>query len=285
MCGNFWKSSHYQQWILDGQELELHRRRDLQMVTLEELQKTHIFLANYIKVLGETLKMRQQVIATATMYFKRFYSKHSLSDVDPMLMCPACVYLASKVEECGVISSVKMMNALRTVAKKEYAYILSDMPYGMGPILECEFFLLEVLDCCLIVYHPYRCLTQYISDIGQESTLLATAWKIVNDSYRSDLCLLQPPYLIALAAIHMAAVIQKKDIRPWFAELNVDMNKILEITKTMLVLYDLWKKFEEKKEMPDIWAKIPKPKLTKSKDQTPATSQPDNSDSNKQMTT
>jgi len=267
MCGNFWKSSHYQQWILDGQELELHRRRDLQSLTPEELQKTHIFLANYIKVLGEALKMRQQVIATATMYFKRFYSKHSLSDVDPMLMCPATVYLASKVEECGVISSVKMMNALRAVIKKEYSHIISDMTYSMSHILECEFFLLEVLDCCLIVYHPYRCLTQYITDIAQESTLLSTSWKIVNDSYRSDLCLLQPPYLIALAAIHMAAVIQKKDIRPWFAELNVDMSKILEITKTMLALYELWKKFEEKKEMPEIWNKIPKPKLTKKEPQ------------------
>lgn len=274
MCGNFWKSSHYQQWILDAQELELHRRRDLQALTPEELQKTHIFLANYIKSLGETLKMRQQVIATATMYFKRFYSKHSLSDVDPMLMCPAAVYLASKVEECGVISSVKMINALRTVVKKEYSHVIPDVSYTMQHILECEFFLLEVLDCCLIVYHPYRCLTQYISDIGQESTLLATSWKIVNDSYRSDLCLLQPPYLIALAAIHMAAVIQKKDIRPWFAELNVDMSKILEITKTMLALYELWKKFDEKKEMPEIWNKIPKPRLTKKEPQT--SSQSDN---------
>ena len=65
----------------------------------------------------------------------------------------------------------------------------------------------------------------------------------------------------------MAAVIQKKDIRPWFAELNVDMSKILEITKTMLALYELWKKFEEKKEMPEIWNKIPKPKLTKKEPQ------------------
>ena len=280
MCGNFWKSSHYQQWMLDGQELELHRRRDLQSLTPEELQKTHIFLANYIKALGETLKMRQQVIATATMYFKRFYSRHSLSDVDPILMCPATVYLASKVEECGVISSVKMTNALRTVLKKEYSHIIPDVPYAMHHILECEFFLLEVLDCCLIVYHPYRCLTQYISDIGQESTLLATSWKIVNDSYRTDLCLLQPPYLIALAAIHMAAVIQKKDIRPWFAELNVDMSKILEITKTMLALYELWKKFDEKKEMPEIWNKIPKPKLTK-KEQPQTSSQSDGKDASK----
>ena len=147
----------------------------------------------------------------------------------------------------------------------------------MQHIVECEFFLLEVLDCCLIVYHPYRCLTQYVTDIGQE-TLLATSWKIVNDSYRTDLCLVQPPYLIALAAIHMAAVIQKKDIRPWFAELNVDMSKILEITKTMLALYELWKKFDEKKEMSEIWSKIPKPKLTKKE---PQASQSDGNDTSK----
>jgi cyclin C len=34
-----------------------------------------------------------------------------------------------------------------------------------------------------------------------------------------------------------------------------------EISKAILALYDLWKSFDEKKEMVQIFAKMPKPKL------------------------
>lgn len=72
-------------------------------------------------------------------------------------------------------------------------------------ILECEFYLLELMvsgslllhcrldfysfalldyllfisffqDCCLIVYHPYRPLLQYVQEMGQEDMLLPLAW-------------------------------------------------------------------------------------------------------------
>ena len=33
--------------------------------------------------------------------------------------------------------------------------------YTPENILECEYYLLEEFDCYLIVYHPYRPLTQY----------------------------------------------------------------------------------------------------------------------------
>jgi cyclin C len=34
------------------------------------------------------------------------------------------------------------------------------------------------------------------------------AWEIVNDSYRTDLCLLHPPYHIAIAALYIACVLK-----------------------------------------------------------------------------
>ena len=54
--------------------------------------------------------------------------------------------------------------------------------------------------------------------------------------------------------------ILNKDCRSWFSELHVDMEKIQEISKYLLNLYDLWKSFDEKKEMSGVLAKMPKPK-------------------------
>ncbi|XP_072034997.1 cyclin-C-like [Amphiura filiformis] len=264
MAGNFWQSSHCNQWILDKQVLDRQKDsiKDLQFVTEEEYHKIMIFYAGVMQALGEHLKVRQQVIATATIYFKRFYSKYSLKCIDPLLMAPTCVFLASKVEESGVITNSRLMAACGQVVKKfNYAFNSTEFPHRMSHVLECEFFLLEIMDCCLIVFHPYRPLMQYVADLGQEEQLLPLAWRIINDSLRTDVCLMYPPYLIALACLHMACVISQKDTKHWFAELNVDLDKVLEITQQILKLYELWKSYDEKKDIQAILVKAPKAQL------------------------
>lgn len=200
MAGNFWQSSHHAQWILDRQDLLRERQADLQVLTDEEYQKIFIFFANFIQVLGEHLKLRQQVIATATVYFKRFYARNSLKNIDPLLLAPTCILLASKVEEFGVISNNRLISACQTVIKNKFNYAYQqEFPYRTNHILECEFFLLENLDCCLIVYQPYRPLLQFIQDIGPDDSLLNLTWRIINDSLRTDACLLYPPYQVSFS--------------------------------------------------------------------------------------
>lgn len=75
-----------------------------------------------IQVLGEHLKLRQQVIATATVYFKRFYARNSLKSIDPLLLAPTCIFLASKVEEFGVISNSRLITTCQTVGKLQSIY-------------------------------------------------------------------------------------------------------------------------------------------------------------------
>jgi len=263
MAGNFWQSSHYQQWILDKQDLVRERQLDLQVLSEEEYQKICIFFSNFIQILGEQLKLKQQVIATATVYFKRFYARNSLKSIDPLLLCPTCVFLASKVEEFGVISNSRLITTCQTVLKNKlnYAYT-QEFPYRTNHILECEFYLLENLDCCLIVFQPYRPLLQLVQDIGQhEDQLLALAWRVVNDSLRTDLSLLYPPYQIAIGCLQIACVIMQKDLKSWFAELNVDIDKIQEISRYIINLFELWKSYDEKKDIQGLLNKMPKPKL------------------------
>ncbi len=57
---------------------------------------THAFQA-----LGEQLKLRQQVIATATVFFKRFYAINSLHTIDPLLLAPTAVFLVT-IERRGI---------------------------------------------------------------------------------------------------------------------------------------------------------------------------------------
>ena len=88
MAGNFWHSSHYNQWLLNRQDLYRERKGDLELLGEEDYQKVTIFFANLIQALGEQLKVRQQVVATATVFFKRFYARNPLQSIDPLLMAP-----------------------------------------------------------------------------------------------------------------------------------------------------------------------------------------------------
>ncbi|RDD41293.1 Cyclin-C [Trichoplax sp. H2] len=290
MAANFWKSSHYSQWVLDRQEILAGREEDLSYLSEDEIFKIHMFFANFIRHLGDLLKLRQQVIATAIVYFKRFYSRNSLKSIAPLLLAPTCILLASKAEECGIINSGRFINActnvgkcllifplemnvitiiimlsvvnvgIVTVKQKYSSYFGSDYPYKMSVILECEFFLLELLDCSLIVFHPYRPLLQFVEDFEKKDALLPCAWRAINDSYNTDICLMYPPYIIALACLHTACIIQSIDCTQWFAELSVDLDLLFEVTRQIVALYELLKTYEESAEMKSLLDKIALPK-------------------------
>ncbi|KAG0028369.1 hypothetical protein BGZ82_008462 [Podila clonocystis] len=167
--------------------------------------------------------------------------------------------------------------ATLTKIKMWYYNNLGGFDYDTSKLAEFEFYLLEELEFYLIVYHPYRDLTLIAKDLKLEESNLQTAWFVLNDSYRTDVCLLYAPHMIALAALYIICVvhaesmaskkgagggtsgttaaasgtgleghgINNRNMVQWFADLNVDVEEIIEITQEMLSLYDIWKDYNE----------------------------------------
>ena len=50
--------------------------------------------------LGRRMQIRQQALATAQLYLRRFYTRVQIRDTNPYLVLATCVYLACKMEEC-----------------------------------------------------------------------------------------------------------------------------------------------------------------------------------------
>ena len=169
------------------------------------------------------------MISTAIVYFKRFYVRNSLKCVDPLLLAPTCIFLASKVEEFGVISNSRLITTCQSVVKNKFSYAWpGEFTYRINHVFEVEFYLLELMvcryskylvtlysnfnyfqDCCLILYHPYRPLVQFIQDLKElkdtkdhtskdKDELQNQAWNFINDTYRTDIPLLYPPHLVAI---------------------------------------------------------------------------------------
>ncbi|KAG0496716.1 hypothetical protein HPP92_001407 [Vanilla planifolia] len=221
MAANFWTSSHHNQ-LLQQEKIDVVHPEDKERgLTLEEFKLIKIYMTNHIWRVAQQVKVRQRVIATAVTYFRRVYTRKSLTEYDPRLVAPTCLYLASKAEESTVQADCY---------DEKYRFEVKD-------ILEMEMKLLEALDYYLVVYHPYRPLLQLLQDAGI-TDLTHISWGIVNDTYKMDLILIHPPYMIALACIYIASVLKDKDTTAWFEELRVDMNIVKNIAIEILDFYD-----------------------------------------------
>ncbi|EIW62296.1 cyclin-like protein [Trametes versicolor FP-101664 SS1] len=225
MATDFWASSHYKRWIVDRATLRQARSDDIQYVdNPEHLAFLNIFFANLIAKLGKKLTLRQRVIATATVFFRRFYLRNSYCETDPFIVAAACCYVAAKAEESPVHIKTVVSDA-RAVFGEEYG--IKTFPSDNSKLAEMEFYLVDELDCDLIVFHPYRTLMTLCgkracpaseAEAGEADdaagdgrmplgdVAVQTAWFIINDTYRSELCLLYPPHLIAITAIYLTLV-------------------------------------------------------------------------------
>ncbi|TFK53363.1 cyclin-like protein [Heliocybe sulcata] len=313
MATDFWASSHYKRWIVDRAAVQRARAEDRQYVEDSEyLDFLAIFFGNCISKLGKKLGLRQRVIATATVFFHRFYLKNSYSETDPFLVIAACCYVAAKAEESPVhIKNV--VNDARNLFSQEM-YGVKTFPSDNSKLAEMEFYLVDDLECDLTIFHPYRtlltlcckeCKEGSSSDMDTEAgelgvgihegprywgtgegklelrqSALQMAWFIINDTYKSQLCLLYPPHMIAIAVINLAVVFDKQSDAPsqgenppppsqaapmrrssrhashhakkpvqdpisFLASLNVNMTQVATIMQEIISLYTLWDRYKE----------------------------------------
>ncbi|XWS31238.1 hypothetical protein CRYUN_Cryun23aG0060400 [Craigia yunnanensis] len=163
---------------------------------------------------------------------RRVYTRKSMTEYDPRLVAPTCLYLASKAEESTVQARLLVFYLKKLASDEKYRYEIKD-------ILEMEMKILEALDYYLVVFHPYRTLSQLLQDAGMnDMSMTQLSWGLVNDTYKMDLILIHPPYLIALACMYIASVYREKDITTWFEELRVDMNVVKNISMEILDFYE-----------------------------------------------
>ncbi|KAH7576390.1 hypothetical protein JRO89_XS01G0050900 [Xanthoceras sorbifolium] len=246
MAANFWTSSHYKQ-LLDQEEVDVVQPLDRDKgITLEDFKLIKMHMSNCmlslslsrclvvldISKLAQHVKVRQRVVATAVTYMRRFYIRKSMTEYDPHLVAPTCLYLASKAEESTVQARLLTFYIKKIYSDEKYRYEVKD-------ILEMEMKILEALNYYLVVFHPYRSLVQFLHDAGMSDiTMTHLSWGLVNDTYKMDLILVYPPHLIALACIYIATVYREKDNTAWFEELRVDMNVVKNISMEILDFYE-----------------------------------------------
>lgn len=156
--------------------------------------------------LAKRLSIRQQAMATAQVYLKRFYIKVPIRSTNPYLVITTSIYLACKMEEAP-----QHIRLIVTEARQLWQDFIG---LDTSKIGECEFYLISEMSSQLIVYQPYRTLTSLRSELSLVDDDLQLARSVINDSFNSDLPLICTPHIIALVAILLALVLRPNSTAP-----------------------------------------------------------------------
>jgi len=270
MAANFWSSTQCHTWLLPPGTTLKARAEDLKYASAIDVAALCAWCLNTISDLCVRLGAQQRVIATACMYFQRFYVKNSYVTTDPIVVLVTCVYLASKVEEAPIRIRIVCAEASKMMNERGYR----EMPNHVPLLAEMEYCLLEELEFDLVVFHVYHLLpnlcevclnackisSQHSDTKDVMASLLQMAWYIANDMYRTHLPLEHPPYVLAVACVYLALSISptlreslkvkfhgafdeaspESDTIKFLASFNVSLPIVTRVIQDMLSQYQLW---------------------------------------------
>jgi len=288
MAANFWASTQRHHWQFSKQKLadirkklEDEDRALVQQYPLPERRLLSIYFNQQIGKLGRRMQVRQQALATAQVYVRRFYTKVEIRRTNPYLVLATAFYLACKMEECPQHIRLVVGEA-RNIWPD---FIISDT----SKLGECEFFLISEMNSQLIVHQPYRTLIDLQGTFSMTQDETNLAWSVINDHYLTDLPLLYPPHVIAITAIFLAVVLKPSQtslhatgssatamanaahtasnlssgtqtagaagqppqtkaqkLVSWLAESGVDMEAVIDSTQEIISLYEIWEQYNDK---------------------------------------
>ncbi|PHH83939.1 hypothetical protein CDD83_2760 [Cordyceps sp. RAO-2017] len=213
MSSNYWESTQRRHWLFTKEQLASMRQRleddSAELVRLFPLpQPRHlaIYFNQQLLRLGKRLSIRQQAMATAQVYLKRFYCLVEIRRTNPYLVITTAIYLACKMEEAP-----QHIRLIVTEARQLWQDFIG---LDTSKIGECEFFLISEMSSQLIIHQPYRTLTSLRGELALADEDVQLARSVINDHYMTDLPLLCAPHIIALVAILLALVLRPNPSGP-----------------------------------------------------------------------
>uniref|UniRef100_A0A1I8B681 CYCLIN domain-containing protein n=1 Tax=Meloidogyne hapla TaxID=6305 RepID=A0A1I8B681_MELHA len=167
-------------WLWNPEDLENTPsvRAGISMTEENRLRREGVRM---IKEMGKSINLKTNpTLATASVFFHRFYMFNTFADYPPHMMALACLFLAGKVEE----TPKKCRDLVQTAKDKYPKHFAGKNP--MDELILLERILLQTIRFDVHVEHP------------------TNAWTFINDSLATNLCLLWEPEVIAVALLYMS---------------------------------------------------------------------------------
>ncbi|ODV86872.1 hypothetical protein CANARDRAFT_6442 [[Candida] arabinofermentans NRRL YB-2248] len=265
MSANYWNSSQRNQWQFTRDELTIARNSlNTTTTTTTTYDSTikldinlRIYLHQLIIKLGRKLNLRQIILSTSEIYLQRFLLKVNINEINLYLLITTCIYISCKIEENP--------QHIRTLLSESRNCWPEFIPNDLTKLAEFEFYLIEELNCYLIIHHPYNSLIELTKIFKNDLTIdeIQSCWSIINDSYITDLHLLFPPHIIAISSIYLTLILSNDEFKLSGGDIskfsnskienlvrflsisNVDLSEVIESVQELLTLYESWCYYDE----------------------------------------
>ncbi|KAL0482027.1 cyclin-T1-5 [Acrasis kona] len=187
----------------DVAEMDDHKEELLGVVSLDK--KSRYYYADFLHKMGYLLEVPQTTTATALVFFHKFFS--TFTKYDKQLIACSCMFLACKVDENTrrLRDVINVMNKITKPDQEPSSLLDKYFLQSKDVVADHEQIILRALMFNVRVKHPYKYLVNYVACIQGTEGLLQLSYAIVNDSFRTTLCLRYKPNDIAAAAIYLAA--------------------------------------------------------------------------------
>ncbi|KAJ1648477.1 hypothetical protein IWQ61_009987 [Dispira simplex] len=213
-----------------------------------EAQIRH-FACELIEAAGILLSLPQVAMATAQVLLQRFYYVASVTKFSVRDTTMACLFLASKLEECprkvkDIINVfdyvIKRRRQLPTTPLEMFSQTFYEMKNGL---IVAELQLLKRLGFNVQVQLPYGLLVTYLQCLGlaHHPRILQLAWNYLNDALRTCVYVCYQPPTIASAAIFLAArqcQCKLPTQPPWWTVFDARLDDMIHISGRILSLYE-----------------------------------------------
>ncbi|CAL4120512.1 unnamed protein product, partial [Meganyctiphanes norvegica] len=147
-----WRSFLFS-WILYFIVMRIQNYNGHYFSSVAKFKSANLFLAkNSVVAYGRNFQTNK-IIFRAEFHLKRV--KNNKKQIVRTLVAPLKRFLTSS--DLRAKTQLRATSKILGFLKNKFAYAYTqEFPYRTNHILECEFYLLESMDCCLIVYQPYR---------------------------------------------------------------------------------------------------------------------------------
>ncbi|KAJ3540921.1 hypothetical protein NMY22_g4101 [Coprinellus aureogranulatus] len=133
---------------------------------------------------------------------------HSLRLADQLDVAASCIFLATKTEECGRklvdVARIYQTKVLNLSEPKQIPEDSQEVSERSAAILQTEEVLLEAICFDFFVESPHAELVDLFETCESPAPIQEFAWSLAHDSYRTPLCILYPPRIIATACYVLA---------------------------------------------------------------------------------
>ncbi|OSD01608.1 cyclin-like protein [Trametes coccinea BRFM310] len=195
------------QWLFPISALHNTPSRTTSNIPLEKELYDRSRGVEFLYRLGVSLGLPSSAMYTAATWFHRFYMRYSMEDYHRQDVAASCIFLATKTEECGR----KLRDVAKVVCSKVSQIDIAKVADDSKEVEECqtsilltEEVLLEGLCFDFVVDSPQADLVDLFEACPNTAQIEECAWSIANDSFRTPLCLLYSPKIIAAACYVLA---------------------------------------------------------------------------------